>query len=62
MEFSTGGYCSGTQMADLLKQSILSLLAQLKPEAVAIADALAPPDFILNSALGASDGKVRIYI
>ncbi|XP_033226187.1 peroxisomal acyl-coenzyme A oxidase 3-like [Belonocnema kinseyi] len=60
--FYQGGYCSGTQMADLLKQSILSLLAQLKPEAVAIADALAPPDFILNSALGASDGKVYDHL
>lgn len=46
-------------MADLLKQSILSLLAQLKSEAVTIADALAPPDFILNSVLGTSDGKVK---
>lgn len=60
--FYQGGYCSGTQMADLLKQSILSLLAQLKSEAVTIADALAPPDFILNSVLGTSDGKVYEHL
>lgn len=46
-------------MADLVKQNILTLCAELKPEAVAIADALAPPDFVLNSVLGMSDGKVR---
>ena len=48
-------------MADLLKESILSLCAQVKPEVLAITDALAPPDFILNSVLGTSDGKVRKY-
>lgn len=30
----------------------------LKPEAVSLVDSIAPPDFILNSALGMSDGKV----
>lgn len=45
-------------MADSIKENILMLCAELKPEAVEIADALAPPDFILNSVLGMSDGKV----
>lgn len=53
-----GGYCSGPQMVEKIRESILYLCAQLKSEAVAIADALAPPDFILNSVLGMSDGKV----
>ncbi|KAK0178954.1 hypothetical protein PV327_007790 [Microctonus hyperodae] len=53
-----GGYCSGPKMAETVRESILNLCGQLKPEAVAIADALAPPDFILNSVLGMSDGKV----
>lgn len=56
--FYQGGYCSGPEMARLLRETVLSLCAQLKPEAIAIADALAPPDFILNSVLGFSDGKV----
>lgn len=30
----------------------------MKKNAVAVADALAPPDFILNSVIGKSDGKV----
>ncbi|XP_011503376.1 PREDICTED: peroxisomal acyl-coenzyme A oxidase 3 [Ceratosolen solmsi marchali] len=56
--FYQGGYCTGPDMADLVKENILLLCAELKPEAIAIADALAPPDFVLNSVLGMSDGKV----
>ncbi|XP_034938028.1 peroxisomal acyl-coenzyme A oxidase 3 isoform X2 [Chelonus insularis] len=56
--FYQGGYCSGPQLADFIRESILELCGQLKPEAVGIADALAPPDFVLNSVLGMSDGKV----
>jgi len=33
----------------------------LKDEAVALVDALAPPDFILNSPIGHSNGKVRKF-
>ena len=36
-------------------------LNQLKNEAVALVDALAPPDFILNSPIGHSNGKVRHF-
>ncbi|CAB3386960.1 Hypothetical predicted protein [Cloeon dipterum] len=34
------------------------LCARLKPDAVALADVLAPTDFVLNSALGHSNGKI----
>jgi len=37
------------------------LTQDLKSDAVAMADALAPPDFILNSALGMSDGEVKNF-
>lgn len=53
-----GGYAVGLQPASLLREAILQLCTQLKPEAVALADVLAPPDFILNSVLGSSDGNV----
>ncbi|KAF4530545.1 hypothetical protein B566_EDAN016998 [Ephemera danica] len=33
-------------------------LAYIEPDAVALVDVLAPPDFILNSALGHSNGKI----
>jgi acyl-CoA oxidase len=42
------------------------LCARLKPDAVALVDVLAPPDFVLNSALGHSNGKVshckRVFV
>lgn len=58
--FYQGGYCTGPQMTDLIRESILNICSELKPEAVAIADALAPPDFVLNSVLGMSDGRVSL--
>ena len=45
-----------------LKQNILQLCEQLKPNLLALVDALAPDDFILNSALGCSDGQVYQHI
>lgn len=36
----------------------MDLFSKLKSEAVALVDVLAPPDFVLNSVLGKSDGKV----
>ncbi|XP_043273425.1 peroxisomal acyl-coenzyme A oxidase 3-like [Venturia canescens] len=56
--FYQGGFCTGPKLAEFIRDSILILCSEIKPEAVAIADSLAPPDFVLNSALGMSDGKV----
>ncbi|KAJ1530925.1 hypothetical protein ONE63_005764 [Megalurothrips usitatus] len=53
-----GGYARGPEPGELIRQGVLDLCAKLKPEAVALADALAPPDFILNSVLGKADGKL----
>ncbi|XP_049960175.1 peroxisomal acyl-coenzyme A oxidase 3-like isoform X1 [Schistocerca serialis cubense] len=53
-----GGYIRGPQASEMLHEGILSLCAQLKNDAVSLADAIAPPDFILNSILGKSDGKI----
>nr|CAD7205745.1 unnamed protein product [Timema douglasi] len=46
-------------MSRLVKRGILSLCSELKSESVALVDVLAPPDFILNSALGHSDGQLK---
>ncbi|GAB0095269.1 Acyl-coenzyme A oxidase [Sergentomyia squamirostris] len=53
-----GGFASNTLAGELYEQGILSLLSVIKHDAIALADALAPPDFILNSPLGASNGEV----
>jgi acyl-CoA oxidase len=44
------------------REMTLDLCSQLKDEAVALVDVFAPPDFILNSCLGFSDGKVYEHI
>uniref|UniRef100_A0A2M4BF32 Acyl-coenzyme A oxidase n=1 Tax=Anopheles marajoara TaxID=58244 RepID=A0A2M4BF32_9DIPT len=57
--FYQGGYFAQQPngMA-LLQQVVLELLPLIKREAIALVDAIAPPDFILNSPLGMSDGDV----
>nr|CAD7602534.1 unnamed protein product [Timema genevievae] len=55
---NTSSYLTDGQSAQLLCDGILDLCAQLKPDAVALVDAIAPPDFVLNSALGGSDGHL----
>ncbi|XP_053664148.1 peroxisomal acyl-coenzyme A oxidase 3 [Anopheles marshallii] len=57
--FYQGGYFSTQPNAmALLQQAVLDLLPNIKQNAIAIVDAIAPPDFIINSPLGMSDGDV----
>ncbi|CAL1534858.1 unnamed protein product [Lymnaea stagnalis] len=53
-----GGYLSGGDPPRLIREAILQLCLQLKPDAVSLVDAIAPPDFILNSPIGCSDGQI----
>lgn len=53
-----GGFASGEKPARLVQEAILKLCKELKNDAIALVDVIAPPDFILNSVLGASDGEV----
>uniref|UniRef100_A0AAG5DN34 Acyl-coenzyme A oxidase n=1 Tax=Anopheles atroparvus TaxID=41427 RepID=A0AAG5DN34_ANOAO len=59
--FLCGGYivpeCRRNALP-LLQETILRLLPTVKRDAIAMVDALAPPDFLLNSPLGAADGEV----
>ena len=48
--------------ATAVRENILDLCGQLKDDAVSLVDVFAPPDFILNSCLGASDGRVYEHI
>ena len=56
---TAGGYISGPEPPRLIKEAILQLCAALKDNSVALVDAIAPTDFILNSPIGKSDGQVR---
>lgn len=49
-------------MSEYISEAILLLCSKLKDEAVSLVDALSPPDFILNSVLAQSDGKVYFIL
>lgn len=53
-----GGYFQGPEPSKLVREGVIKLCEELKPDAVALVDAIAPTDFALNSVLGASDGQV----
>lgn len=55
--FYQGGYFNGERPVTLIRDSIIRLCGEMKNEAVALIDAIAPPDFVLNSALGDSTGE-----
>ena len=42
----------------IMQDTFIETAKDLKNDAVALVDVLAPPDFILNSVLGHSDGEV----
>lgn len=56
-EFLASGYIDPSQHT-LLRNQVYALLAQIRPEAVALVDSLAIPDYLLNSELGRQDGNV----
>ena len=58
----SGGFFSGSTPARRVRAQILRLCSALKPEAVALVDVIAPPDFILNSPIGHSDGQVVLIL
>ncbi|KAM4536661.1 peroxisomal acyl-coenzyme A oxidase 3 [Odontesthes bonariensis] len=54
-----GSYFSGRKPAELVQMAIITLCSQLKDDAVALVDVLAPTDFILNSPIGCADGQLN---
>ena len=55
-----GGYFTSNESTKILRQTILELCTELKCESVSLVDAMSPPDFILHSPIGRSDGQVSI--
>lgn len=58
--FYQGGYARTPDMSKQVKESILNLCRDLKPDSLSVIDAIAPPDYVVNSVLGKSDGRVSI--
>ena len=56
--FFPGRYFSDSGSGMRLRDVIVTLCGALKDDAVALVDAIAPPDFVLHSALGHSNGEV----
>jgi acyl-CoA oxidase len=54
--FYQGGYFINEQPVALIRESIIELCSEMKNDAIALIDAIAPPDFVLNSSLGSSTG------
>lgn len=52
------GYFEGPKPTEFVRAGILKLCSEIKNDAVSLVDAMAPSDFILNSALGKSDGQI----
>ncbi|KAJ8680098.1 hypothetical protein QAD02_015885 [Eretmocerus hayati] len=62
-DFYAGGFAPpGCKMDDLIRRGIIQLCKELTNEAISLVDVLAPPDFIINSPLGMSDGNVFKHI
>lgn len=56
--FYIGGFAEGPQFSEFVRSSLIEACEQIKDSSVAIADALSPPDYVLNSVLGKADGNV----
>lgn len=57
-----GGFATGSKPATMMQDAILKLSKDVKDDSVALIDVLAPPDFVINSVLGKSDGLVSNLI
>ncbi|XP_041350325.1 peroxisomal acyl-coenzyme A oxidase 3-like [Gigantopelta aegis] len=60
--FYQGGYISGSNPPRMIREAILQLCRELKDDAVALVDVIAPPDWVLHSPIGTSDGQVYKHL
>lgn len=60
--FYQGGYAQTPDMSKQVKENILTLCRDLKADSLSVIDGIAPPDYVVNSVLGKSDGRVGILV
>lgn len=60
--FYQGGYASDSRLINFIQEAILTLCKDLKDDTVALVDVIAPPDFLIKSVLGQSDGMVYKHL
>ena len=60
--FYEGGFFSQQNQIGLIRDTIIALTSAMKNDAVALIDAIAPPDYVLNSTLGNADGDVYKHV
>jgi acyl-CoA oxidase len=60
--FYIGRFASGPDFGDFVRSSLLQKCQEIKDSVVTIADSLAPPDWVLNSVLGRSDGRLYEHL
>lgn len=56
--FYIGGFANGPDFSDFIRKTLIDTCSEITTASVSIADALSPPDFVLNSVIGKADGKV----
>ena len=57
-ELYAGGFFKQSDQIEILSDAVSQLCADLKNETVGLVEALAPPDFVLKSPIGHSNGQV----
>lgn len=55
--FYQGGYFTAEAPALLIRHTIIELCGEMKNDALGVVDAMAPPDYVINSALGDASGE-----
>ncbi|XP_033230589.1 peroxisomal acyl-coenzyme A oxidase 3-like [Belonocnema kinseyi] len=61
--FYAGGYAlKNSNLEFFIRDGIISICKDLVNEAVSLIDVLAPPDFVVNSPLGMSDGEIYKHL
>lgn len=57
--FYIGEFARGPELSEFIRNTLIKACNEIAFDSLSIADALSPPDFVLNSVIGKADGMVR---